>query len=48
MNKLKKKAIVLEATKDKQVDFHTFYDESQAKKREIRLINEGWSVKYLN
>jgi len=48
MNKLKKKAIVLEATKDKQVDFHTFYDESQAKKREIRLIKEGWNIKILN
>jgi len=48
MSKLKKKAIVLEATKDKQLNFHTFYDESQAKKSENRLIKEGWNVKYLN
>lgn len=45
MNKLKKKAIVLEATKDKQVDFHTFYDEPTAIRRENRLKKEGWEVR---
>ena len=48
MNKLKKQAIVIEATKDKQTDYHTLYDEPTAQRREKRLISEGWKVKRIN
>lgn len=48
MSKLKQKAIVIEATKDKQVDYHTLYDEGTAERREKRLISEGWKVRRIN
>lgn len=48
MSKLKRQAIVIEATKGKQVDYHTLYDEATAQRREKRLISEGWIVKRIN
>lgn len=45
MSKLKQQAIVIESTKGKQIDYHTFYDEQTAQRREKRLISEGWTVR---
>lgn len=44
---MKKQPIILEATKDKQVDYHYLYSEKDAERREKRLISEGFSVRRL-
>lgn len=48
MSNLKKKPIVIEASKGKQLDYHTLYDEQTAIRRENRLKKEGWEVRRIN